>query len=70
MVALANALQRCTIHSGMPLDMLCGAIKELHGCLASVVESGDVVNPEMLNVAERDPTSEGRAPLLIPRLNH
>ena len=35
MVALAMALQMCTIHSRTPPGMLCRAIQELHSCLTS-----------------------------------
>ena len=63
MVALAMALQRCAIHSRTPLGMFCGAVQELHRCLASVIESGNLVDLKMLDVAEKDPmapTSTGR----------
>ena len=55
MVALAMALQRCTIHSGTSSGMLCRAVQELHGCLASVIENGDLVDLKMLDMVERDP---------------
>ena len=70
-VALAKALQRSTVHSGMPLRVLCGAVQELQECLTYVIQSGDLFNLEMLDVAEKDPmtlTPEGRA--LSPRMAH
>ena len=69
-VGLAKALQRCTVHSRMPPGVFCGALQELHECLASVIQSSNLLDLEMLDVAEKDhvaPASEGRAPLLIPR---
>ena len=69
MVALAMALQRSTVHSGMLLGMLYRAVQELCRCLVSVIRSGDLVNLEMLDVAKRDPvapTSKGRALSLMP----
>ena len=68
-VALAMALQRCTVHSKMPPGMLCRAVQELHRYLTSVIESCDLVNLKMLDVARRDPmapTSKGSTPLLTP----
>ena len=70
MVALAMAFQRCAICSKTPLGMLCRAVQELHRCVTSIIESGDLVDLRMLDVAKRDPvasTSRGRAPLLMPR---
>ena len=64
-----HGLQRCVIHSRMQLGILCGAVQELCRCLTSLIESGDLVNLEMLDVARRDPmapTSKGRAPSLTP----
>ena len=69
-VALAKALQRCAVCSRMPLGVLCGAVQELHNCFTSVVQSGDIFDLEMLDVAEKDPmapASEGRALLPMPR---
>ena len=54
MLALATALQRCTIHSGTPLGMLCRAVQEFHRCHTSVIASGDLVDLKMLDVARRD----------------
>ena len=71
MVALAMAFQKCTVHSGMPLGILCRAVQELCRCLISMSEKGDLVNLNMLDVAKRDPmapTSKGKAPSLMPRL--
>ena len=34
MIALAIALQGCMVQLGMPLGVLCGAVQELHQCLA------------------------------------
>ena len=64
-VALAKALKRFTVHSRMPLGVLYRAVQELHECLASVIQSSNLLDLEMLDVAEKDPmapTSEGRAP--------
>ena len=69
MVALAMALQSCTIHPGTPLGMLCRVVQELHRCLTSMIESGDLIDLKMLDVAKRDPmapTSEGRPPSPTP----
>ena len=71
MVALAMALKRCAIHPRMSPGMLCGVVQELCRCLTSVVQSGDLVNLKMLDVAENNPVasaSEGRAPSPIPRV--
>ena len=57
-------LQRCTVCSGLPPEMLCTAVQELHMCLTSMIESGNLVDLEMLDMAEGDPvtpTSRGRA---------
>ena len=65
------ALQRCTIHSKMPPQMLCRAVQELCRCLTSMIESGDLVNLKMLDVAKRNPVapaSKGRALSLMPRV--
>ena len=68
--ALAKALQRCAVHSGMPLGVPCTAVQELCGCLTSMIQSGNMVDLEMLDVAEKDPVapaSEGGAPSPMPR---
>ena len=70
-VALAKVLQRCTVHSWMPLVVLCRAVQELHECLASVIQSSNPLDLGMLDVAEKDPVppaSEGRSPSLIPQV--
>ena len=70
-VALANAVQRCIVHSGMPPGVLCRVVQELHECLTSMVQSGNMLHLEMLDVAEKEsvaPASEGRAPLPISRV--
>ena len=44
-------------------------MQELHKCLTSVVQSSDLLDLGMLDVAEKDPVvpaSEGRSPSLIP----
>ena len=41
---LAMALQRCTVCSGMPMGMLCRAVKELCRCFIPMIVSGDLVN--------------------------
>ena len=54
-----------------PPGMLCRAVQELCRCLTSVIESGDLVNLRMLDMAENDPmalTSKGRAPSQMPRV--
>ena len=51
------ALQRCTVCSGTPPGMLCRAVQELCRCLTSMIESGDLVNLKMLDVARRNPIS-------------
>ena len=56
-VALAKALQRCTVHSRMPLGVLLRAVQELHKCLAPMVENGDQFDLKMLDIGERDPES-------------
>ena len=70
-VALGKALQRCNVHSKMPLGVLCRAVQELCKCLTSVIQSGDLVDLEILEVAEKDPvthTSAWRTPSLIQRV--
>ena len=67
--ALIKDLERCAVHSRMPLGVLCRAVQELHECLVSVVQSSDLLDLGMLDVAEKDPmvpTSEGRSPSPIP----
>ena len=73
MVALAMALQRCAICSGLPPGMLCRAVQELCWCLTPVIESGNLIDFEMLDVARRDPmasTSAGSTPLPTPRVSN
>ena len=55
----------------MPPGMLCRAVQELCRCLALLIESGNQVDLEMLDVARMDPTaptSTDRAPLPTPRV--
>ena len=69
-VALAKALKRCAVHSGMPPGVLWRVVQELCECLTSVIQSGNLVDLEMLDMAEKDPmapTSEVRALLPMPR---
>ena len=69
-VALSKLLQRCAVHSGMPPGVLSGVVQEHHECLTSMVQSGNMLDLEMLDVAKKyplAPTSEGRAPALMPR---
>ena len=69
-VPLAKALQRCAVHLRKPPGALCRVVRELHECLTSVVQSGNMLDLEMMDVAEKDhvaPTSEGRAPSPMPR---
>ena len=54
-VALAKAVERCTICSGMPPWELCGAIQELCKYLTPMVKRGDQFDLQMLNVAEKEP---------------
>ena len=53
-MALAKVLQRCTVHSGMSPWALCRVVQELCECLTSVIQSGDLLDLEMLDVAEKD----------------
>ena len=55
MVALARALQRCTMQSGTPLGRLGGAIKDLHQCLTYLIKMDDLLSISMLDVAEEKP---------------
>ena len=67
-VTLALALQRCAVHSGTPLGVLCRAEQELCGCLTPVDESGNHLELKTLDMARKDPvapTSTERA--LSPR---
>ena len=45
-VMLAIVLQWCTILPRAPSDIFCGAVQELHECLAPVVEKGNLFNME------------------------
>ena len=70
-VALAKALQRCAVHSRMPPGVIHRAMWELHVCLTYVIQSGNLLDLEMLGVAEKDPMApapEGRALLLMLRV--
>ena len=55
MVVLAQTLQWCTIQSGMPLEILCRAVKVLCRYLAPLLEKGDLLDITMLSVTEKDP---------------
>ena len=48
------ALQTCPIHSGMPPGMLCRAVHELCSCLTPLLEQGDLLNLDMLDVVMKD----------------
>ena len=70
MVALVMALQRFAVHSRMPPGVLCGAVQELCRCLAPLLERGDLLDLDMLNVARKDPMTPApaeRALSLRPR---
>ena len=54
MVALALALQRFSIHSGMPSWMLYRAVQELCRCLAPLLERGNLLDLSMQDVVEKD----------------
>ena len=45
-VMMVIILQQCAIQVGAPPDIFCGAVQELHKCLAWVVEEGDLLNME------------------------
>ena len=55
MVVLTLALQRCAVHSRTPPGVICWAVQDLCKCLAPMVESGDQIDLEMLDVVKRDP---------------
>ena len=73
-VMLVVVLQWYVIQAGAPLDVYCGAIQELHKCLVSVVEEGDLFkmakeiqegvekDPMVATILRASPSSEG-APL-------
>ena len=48
------ALLRCTVWSGMPPGVLCGAVQELHRCLTPLVKQGDLLDIKMLDMAKKD----------------
>ena len=55
----------------MPPGVLCRAVQELHRCLASVIQNGDMDDLKMLDMAEKDPmvpASERRALSPMPRV--
>ena len=54
-VVLVMALQRCAVHSGRPPCMLCRAVQELCSCLVPLVEKGNLLDLEMLDVSMKDP---------------
>ena len=49
-LALAKALQRCSKWSGGPYSMICGAARDLQGCMANLMwfEEGDVLEIPLL----------------------
>ena len=57
MITLAMALKRCMVQLGMLPGVLCGAVQELCQCLAPLLEGGDLLNLEMLDIAEKDPVA-------------
>ena len=70
-VAMTKALQRCAVCSGMSLGVLCKAVQELHECLTSVIQNGNLVDLRILNMAEKDPVAPAppqRTPSLMPRV--
>ena len=51
--------------------VLCRTVQEVHECLTPAIQSSGLIDLEMLEVAEKDPsgpTSAGRAPSLMPRV--
>ena len=65
MLALAWALQRCTVQSGMPPGMLCGAVQELCRFLTPLLKKGDLLSFTILDVVEKDPIT---LPVLTERV--
>ena len=62
-VPLGKALQRCTVHSRIPLGVLCGAVQELHECLTPIVERGDqfdlhMLGPQRPHLGREDPITD------------
>ena len=49
------ALQKCAVFSRMLPEILCRAVQELPRCPTSVIESGNLVDLKMLDVAKKDP---------------
>ena len=49
-------LQQCAIMARSPLDVFCGALQELHECLALVVEEGNLfsIAQEILEEIRKD----------------
>ena len=45
-IILAIILQQCTIHARAPPDVFCGAVQQLHECLAPVIEESNLFNME------------------------
>ena len=65
------AFQRCAVHSGMPPGVLCRAVQQLHRCLSPLLEKGNLLDLEMLDVARKDPMTPApaeRASSLRPRV--
>ena len=54
-VALAMALQSCTVQLGTPLGVLCSVVQEVCQCLAPLIEEGCLLKLEMLDVVEKNP---------------
>ena len=63
MVALARALQQCTIQSGVPPGVLCGAIQDLCKCLATLMERGNLLRLSMLEVMEEEEMTTSPSPV-------
>ena len=69
-MALIMALQRSTIYSIMAPGVLCRTVQELHRCLTPLLEKGDLLDLEMLDMVKKDPLTPApaeRASSLIPR---
>ena len=65
------ALQRCAIQSGMPTGVLCGAVQELCRCLTPLLQRGNLLDLEMLDIMRKDsvtPAPTQRASSLRPRV--
>ena len=56
-MALAWALQQCSILLGAPLGILCSPVQDLHRCLMPFIERGDLLDASMLEVVEEEPVT-------------